>query len=133
MKPHIVVGLVASLVVAGCAGKPDGFSRALEYGSEVHSIEANGDTFRVLEHPGNDARGGRIMTTPSLGRAAEAGVVQGATFGLADAAPPIERHRAAARARLDGSGRAGCRIVEGYELIKVQYEFVYTCSAAKAP
>ena len=122
-----------ALAVAGCAGQPDGFSRAMEYSWDVHPVTVEGATFRVLEHPANDKTGGRIMTTPSLGKAAEAGAVQGATLGLADSAPPIERHRAAARLRLDETGRAGCRIVDGYELIKVQYEFVYACSAPKTP
>ena len=122
-----------TLVTAGCAGQPDGFSRAMEYSWTVHSIEVAGETFRVLEHPANTASGGRIMTTPSLAKAAETGMVQGATLGLANTEPPIERHRAAARARLDGSGRAGCRIADGYELIKVQFEFVYACAGTKAP
>jgi hypothetical protein len=133
MSFRIFVVPFFALVLSGCAGKPDGFSRAMEYSWEVHRVEVAGETYRVLEHPANDKAGGRIMTTPNFARAAGVGAVQGATLGLADAAPTIEQHRAAARARLDASGRGDCRIVDGYELIKVQYEFVYTCPGAKAP
>lgn len=115
-------------LLVACAGQPDGWSRAMDYSWDVATVTVGGETWRVLEHPGNGPAGGRIMTTPSLTRAAGIGAVQGGTLGLVSDEPPIERHRAAARARLDATDRAACRIVDGYELIKVQYEFVFTCA-----
>jgi hypothetical protein len=129
-RPTMIVACLA-LPLGGCAGKSDGWSRAMEYSWDVHPVEIAGETFRVLELPTNDKKGGRIMTTPSIAKAAESGAVEGATLGLASVEPPIERHRAAARSRLDATGRAACRIVDGYELIKIQYEFVYVCSGGK--
>ena len=119
--------VVAVSVLSGCAGQSGGWSRAMEYSWDVATVDVAGETYRVLEHPGNGAAGGRIMTTPSLGKATEIGMVRGATIGLGSVEPPIERHRAAARARLDATGRAGCRIVEGHELIDTQFEFVFAC------
>ncbi len=115
-------------LLAACAGQPDGWSRAMEYSWDVATVTVDGESWRVLEHPGNGPGGGRIMTTPSFARAAGIGAVQGGTLGVVSGEPPIERHRAAARARLDATDRAACRIVDGYELIKVQYEFVFTCA-----
>lgn len=126
----IFIGLTAA-ALAGCAGQPDGMTRALEYTPVAHDVEVGGEAWRVLEHPGNDARGGKIMTTPNLGAAAGIGVAQGLTLGLADVSPAKEKHEAVARRRLDATGRAACRIVAGYELIKVQFEFVYVCDAAR--
>ena len=130
MIPRLIVLSVTILGLAGCAGQPDGMTRALEYTPVAHDVEVGGEAWRVLEHPGNDARGGKIMTTPNLGAAAGIGVAQGLTLGLADVAPAKDTHEAAARRRLDATGRAACRIVAGYELIKVQFEFVYVCDAA---
>lgn len=116
--------------LAGCAGEPDGWSRAMEYSWDVATVTVNGAEYRVLEHPNNGPAGGRIMTTPSIGKALEIGVVEGSTHGAKSAAPSIEAHRAAARARLDATGRKACLIEGGHELIKVQFEFVFTCPTA---
>ena len=81
------------------------------------------DTYRVFEHPKEDV----VMTTSSLGTAAGAGWVRGATLGLAQPYTPEQRHEAAARKFLDDTGRANCKITRGYLLAQPQYEFFYEC------
>ncbi len=112
--------VVCCLALSGCAG----VGAAMKYEPKVHLVRMPDDTYRVFEHPD----GNKIMTTPSLGKSAGAGAVQGITFGLADVQPPEQRHEAAARKYLDDTGRANCRIVSGYLLVKPQYEFTIDCT-----
>lgn len=113
------------LLLTGCAGRPGGFSEAMKYDQTVHKVQTADGVWRVFEHPS----GTKIMTTPSLDMAFGSGLVQGATLGLAETLPHEQRHEAAARKRLDETGRQHCKITSGYELIKGQYEFTYDCSA----
>jgi len=98
----------------------------MKYTPTVHHVRMDDDTYRIFEHP----EGNKIMTTPSLGTAAGAGFVQGATLGLAQPLPHEQRHEAAARKHLDGTGRGHCRITSGYEIVRSQYEFTFDCSGA---
>lgn len=116
--------LVIAVCMSGCGGRPGGLSDALKYNPTVHHVTMDDDTYRVFEHPSGD----RLMTTPSVGTAAAAGLVQGATLGLARPMPIEERHEAAARRHLDQTGRAHCRIASGYEIIHTQYEFKVDCA-----
>lgn len=116
--------LISTLVIAGCGGRPGGLSDAMSYDAKsLAHVKMDDDTYRIFEHP----KGDRLMTTPSIGTAAGQGFVQGATFGLADIQTPEQRHEAAARRYLDITGRSGCSIVSGYELVRTQYEFTISC------
>lgn len=124
MKAVVMLGCL--VLLTACGGKPGGFSEALKYNHTVHHVRMDDDTYRVFEHPD----GNKLMTTPSLGKSAGAGFVQGATLGLAQTLPHEQRHEAAARKHLDNTGRETCRITSGYEIIKGQYEFTLDCSNA---
>lgn len=123
MKAILILGLMA--VLAGCGGRPGGLADAMKYTPTVHHVQMEDDTYRIFEHPDDN----KLMTTPSLGKSAGAGFVQGATLGLAQALPHEQRHEAAARRHLDNTGRQNCRIVSGYEILKGQYEFTFDCSS----
>lgn len=117
--------ILASIVVlAGCASRPGGIQDAMSYETKnIAQVKMSDDTYRVFEHPSRK----KLMVTPSLGKAAAVGFVQGATFGLADAMTPEQKLEAAARKHLDETGRKDCKIASGYELVKGQYEFNLDC------
>lgn len=116
-------------VLAGCGGKPGGLQDAMSYDSKsITHVKMSDDTYRVFDHPAGD----RIMTTTSVGKAAQSGFVKGLTYGLADIQTPEGRHEAAARRYLDITGRSSCQIRNGYELVSYQYEFRIECPAGTA-
>jgi len=111
------------LAVSACGGRPGGFSDALKYDSKsLTQVAMSDDTYRVFEHP----KGDRLMVTSSIGRSARSG----ATFGALPVSP-LKSHEAAARQHLDQTGRQACQIVSGEELVKPQYEFVFSCPEGK--
>lgn len=117
----IVIWVTLGLIVSGCGGRPGGFSDALKYDAKsLTQVAMSDDTYRVFEHPSGD----RLMVTSSIGRSARSG----ATFGALPVSS-LESHKAAARRHLDQTGRQACQIVSGEELVKPQYEFVFTCPA----
>lgn len=124
MKSCVLPVLLSALFVAGCGGRPGGLQDALSYDAKsLAHVKMPDDTYRVFEHPG----GAKIMTTTSVGKAAGQGMIEGATFGLADLQTPEQRHEAAARRHLDQTGRAACKLAGGYELVRTQYEFLFEC------
>ena len=107
------------LAVSACGGRPGGFSDALKYDAKsLTQVAMSDDTYRVFEHPNGD----RLMVTSSIGRSARSG----ATFGAIPVSP-LKSHEAAARQHLDQTGRQSCQIISGEELVKPQYEFVFSC------
>lgn len=114
--------LAASLVLSGCGA---GMQQAFTYDiSSKTFVQMPDDRYRIFEHPGRD----RIMTTPSLGTAFGQGAARGATLYTVDFNTPQDRHQAAARKHLDDTGRAHCQIISGEELVRTQYEFVFSCA-----
>lgn len=115
---------LCGVMLAGCASRPGGMQDALSYDAKsLTHVKMPDDTYRVFEHPSHT----KLMVTPGLGTGFAQGFVQGATFGIANTATPEQRLEAAARKHLDDTGRANCKIVSGYELIKGQYEFNFDC------
>lgn len=111
--------LVTALVLTGCAS----VNTAMQYEPTVFRVAMPDGNYRIFEHPERD----RVMTTPSLDRAASQGVVQGASFGLVNIQTPEQLHEAAAREHLNRTGRENCQIVRGYLLAPPQYEFFFEC------
>jgi hypothetical protein len=111
------------LVLTGCSST--GMGRAMSYDRTVHQVVMEDDTYRIFEHPTDNT----LMTTPSLATGYGQGLVAGATLGLAASAvqTPEQRHEAAARRRLDTTGRENCQITSGYLVLHGQYEFTYEC------
>jgi len=119
------IAMLGILVLAGCAARPGAYGDIFSYDiTSLTHVTMPDDTYRLYEHPNRD----RIMTTPSLGSSFGQGAVRGATFGLANADTPEQRHEAAVRKHLDDTGRAHCKIVSGYLLVNPQYEFRLDCS-----
>jgi hypothetical protein len=124
------IALSAALTLSGCASVD---YVATEYGGmQPANFEvADVDTYRVFDKPAAN----KLMITPSLGRAAGAGFVSGLTFGAVSAddnlgrKPEFER---ASLAYLKSTGR-DCRIMDGYVVIRGQWEFKYDCSVPPTP
>lgn len=111
--------LIAGATLAGCAG----FDAALEYtGTPVMSYMNMADTWRIFDKPAE----GRLMITPSLGRAAGNGAVSGLTLGIADTDIPKPEYQNAVEGWLISTGRM-CKVTDGYKLIRPQWEFKYAC------
>lgn len=71
--------IVARLfMLSACSGA--GYAIENYSGVDVQHIQVNGESWRIFDKPNE----GRLMVTPSLGRAASVGAVQGATFGISD-------------------------------------------------
>ncbi len=88
------------------------------YGSvESVTVALPEDTFSVFDRPDQ----GTMMINPSFGTS----VATGATFGLAGSAKPA--YQRAAEKHLASTGRETCQIVDGYEVLKPQWEFRYRC------
>lgn len=117
MRGLIVTGLFA---LTGCAGVQQAFTYDINSKTFVQMPD---DRYRIFEHPDGD----KLMTTPSLGTSFSQGAATGATLGLVDRHTPQLQHQAAARKHLDDTGRAHCEIVSGKELVKTQFEFVFSC------
>lgn len=113
----------ALLMVAGCAG----FDHAMEYsGVEIVMVTTQRADFRVFDKPEES----RMMVTPTIGAAAGQGFLSGLTFGAADTGYPKPWFQEAAEAHLSNTGRAACKIFDGYEIINPQWEFLYRCPGA---
>ncbi len=117
-----IVSLICIAGLAGCASS-SGYGRAMQYKWDYKLVRMPDDTYRVYEHPKEDV----VMTTTSVSTAIGTGVASGAIFGLAQPDTPEHRHEAAARKYLNDTGRARCTITRGYLLIRLQYEFTYSC------
>lgn len=118
------VGCTIAIMLGGCAG----ISYVVENyaGIEKHEVIVPGDDeYRVFDKP----QQGKMMVTSSLGSAAGQGAVKGLTLGAMDGAPPKPRFQKAAETYLASTGRASCRVTDGYLLVQPQWEFVYDCSS----
>lgn len=117
----LLVALSASLMLAGCAG----MDAAMQYDgvNPVHfQSPPDGDTWRIFDKPNE----GRLMVTPTLGEAMGEGFLSGLTLGAADTDIPKPEYQAAVAAWLAHTGRH-CTILDGYKLIRPQWEFKYRC------
>ena len=115
------IAIASMIVIAGCSG----INYAVENysGVDVERFEANGQTWRIFDKPEE----GRLMITPTLGKAAAVGAAQGATFGLSDGgASPIQYFEAAANLYIKSRDES-CKVTSGSLVINPQYEFFYTC------
>lgn len=69
-----------------------------------------------------------MLVLPLIWRGFSQGLVQGATFGAVRPRLPIPEYQAAAAKWLSDTGRTGCSVSDGYELIDGEWEFSYQCS-----
>lgn len=112
---------VSLLMVSACSGM--GYAIENYSGVDVQRIQVNGESWRIFDKPNED----RLMITPSIGRAASAGAVQGATFGISDGGKDtMTEFEAAANAYIK-SRNSKCEVSKGALVINTQYEFFYEC------
>jgi hypothetical protein len=113
-----------ALALTGCAG----MQHAMDHYSGIEPVEVQmpDDRYRVFDKPTD----GRMMVTSSIGSAAGQGMGSGLMLGMVDTTPPLPHFQAAAEAHLVATGRAQCRVTQGYIVIKPQFEFRYTCEPA---
>lgn len=115
--------VLLALPLAGCAG----VNHAMQYASTpIQRVPYEGDVYRIYDQPEQ----GRLMITPSIAASGAQGLVQGATFGIVDAAPNRPGFEPVVRHFLHQSGREECEIVDGFEIIRPQWEFQYSCREA---
>lgn len=115
---------LAALGLTGCAG----LSAALDYDDvTVHAIEVRGSTWRIFDKPAE----GRMMITPTYGRSAANGFLSGLTLGAADTDIPKSEYQVGVEAWLGATGRRSCTVIDGYKLIRPQWEFKYDCPAGR--
>ena len=115
------IAIASTIAITGCSG----INYAVENysGVDVERFEANGQTWRIFDKPAE----GRLMITPTLGKAAAVGAAQGATFGLSrGGASPVQNFEAAANLFIK-SRDASCQVTSGSLVINPQYEFFYSC------
>jgi len=105
----------AVILLSACEGK--GLGRAFEFSPDVTSVSMPDGNYRIMEHKTENY----LMVTTSIATAAAAGVVFGANV------PEISNFEAAARRRLDDTGRRDCVIDTRGLVVKLQYEFGFTC------
>lgn len=122
---YLVSRLLTVLIVptlTGCAGIS---YIAEEYsGVPVEHVAMPDDTYRVYDKPAQN----KMSVSSSIGAAAAQGMGTGLAWGLVDNTPPKPRFDAAALQYLANTGRAGCRVVDSYLLVKPQFEVKYDCT-----
>lgn len=96
----------------------------LEYINKLHHVQMADDTYRIYDHP----KGDRLMVSPSMGKIAVAGAVNGLTVGLANTLSPAEARIAAAQQFMNQTGRSHCRPVSSNELMRPNVQVVFDCS-----
>lgn len=119
----VLAAAVASL--AGCTSTS--MSRVSSYPLPVHHVKSGNDTYRVYDHKTDKS----LLVAPNMGRILAMGAAQGATLGVADAAPPEQKLETAANQYLADTGRASCKVTKGYLLQKPLYEFWYECTSGQ--
>ena len=110
----LIAGILSFGVLAGCSGVQ--YAMDNYRGIKPQKIAHNGQTFRVFDKPEE----GRMMITPSLGKAA----LQGATFGAAATAEMT--FQGAAETYLEITGRQ-CEVGDPKLVVQPQYEVFYRC------
>jgi hypothetical protein len=119
---RLIVVCAAAVCLSGC-------SSAVSYivdnyaGTSPVTVVTNDDNYRVFDHP----RENKLMITSGLGRAISAGSIKGATFGAVSGIAPKPFFEEAGTKFLRETGRANCRITDGYMLIDPQMEFKFEC------
>jgi len=127
MKSKLTAATLAATVLLTSCATTESTSRMLSYKFPVHHVKMADDTYRVYDHKTDNT----LMVAPSLGTTMAIGAAQGATLGLADTMTPEKRLEAAAQQHLENTGRAGCKIKNGYLLHKPLYEFVFECPSVQ--
>jgi hypothetical protein len=115
------IAIAGVIAITGCSG----INYAVENysGVDVQRFEANGQTWRIFDKPAE----GRLMITPTLGKAAAVGAAQGATFGLSrGGASPVQSFEAAANLFIKSRDKT-CQVTSGSLVVNPQYEFFYSC------
>jgi hypothetical protein len=119
MRISKIAVMIVALFLSGCAG----MDAAMEYNDvTVREMHFGGDTWRIFDKPAE----GRLMITPSMERAMGGGFLSGLTFGAADTDIPKPEYQRAVEAWLRMTKRR-CTVLDGYKLIKPQWEFKYHC------
>jgi hypothetical protein len=115
----MVIVATMGLVLSGCAG----LDAAEEYSDVDHvSYAVDGSTWWIWDKP----RESRVMVSPNPGRSMGQGFWSGLTLGAADTEIPKPQYQRVVEAWLARTGRR-CAILDGYKLIKPQWEFKYRC------
>lgn len=126
MRANWMAALAAASMLCGCASASYVMDEYSSVEAKPFAMEGKKDFYRVFDKPAEN----KLMITPSIGRAAAAGFISGATFGGVAAEDNLGRkpeYEAATMAYLRSTGR-DCRILDGYVVIKSQWEFKYDCS-----
>lgn len=113
--------LASVFTLSACSGA--GYAIENYSGVDVQRIQVNGESWRIFDKPNEN----RLMITPSLGRAASVGAVQGATFGISDGGKDTMAEFEAAADAYVQSRKSKCRVTKGALVINPQYEFFYEC------
>ena len=121
MKKLISISLIVlATTLSGCAG----LSYAVKNysGVDVTSFDFGGVGWRVFEKRNE----GRLMITPSLGRAMSGGMKNGFAFNFSNEIDSENRFRNAAKAFIEEK-HGLCRITSGKVVVQPQYEYFYEC------
>lgn len=115
----LLAAVVLCAALTGCAG----MDAAMDYSgiNPTHFTFQNA-TWRIFDKPSE----GRLMITPTLGRAMGEGFLSGLTFGAADTDIPKSEYQRAVEGWLARTQRR-CTVLDGYKLIRPQWEFKYRC------
>lgn len=118
---RMAVAIAACVALAGCGTT----SRLLSYGNNnaQAQIEVGGRRMNVWSHPSEPS----LLIVQTVGDAAAAGAVRGATFGLSEGRQPDVRDVDAAVARF--LAPVGCRAQPATQLGShaIQFEATFTC------
>lgn len=112
--------IALALLLGGCAN--------LEYSAQYRDTPAERFEWRgrgwwIQDKPAER----RLMISPTLWAAAGQGFVRGITLGAADADIPAPLYRSVVIGWLNDRGRSECSVVDGYEIIRPEWEFTYDC------
>lgn len=122
-----VLTVALPLMLSGCAAVS--YITEEYWGVTVEHVAMPDDTYRIYDKPAQS----KMMVTSSIGAAAAQGMGTGLAWGLVDNTPPKPRFDAAALQHLANTGRAGCRVVDSYLLMKPQFEVKYDCTPLPSP
>jgi len=127
MRLREMIALGGLLLLGGCAGASYAMN---EYaGIPVQQFAIDGeDVYRIFDKPAAN----KLMITPSIAKASAEGFGSGLTFGALDTSTPKPIYEKAALAYLQSTGR-DCRILDGYLVLKPQWEFKYDCGVRLGP
>jgi len=122
-----VAALFAALTLSGCGANVSYIMNNYQGIEPVDFTVAEADTYRIFDKP--DQR--MMMITSSLSSAMGDGAIRGLTLGAVEATPAKPIFQRATEEYLASTGRS-CSIIDGYLLIRPQWEFKYDCSPPSA-